>query len=108
MRSIQMLGFLSTLGGIAICWFVLSDVGPETSDAAGAAAGLVILLAVGMFKCAAIVLIPSSIALLWPAVRQRTYFKGKFWFAMWGINGLFSIVYLFAGAYVFYVWLNLT
>ena len=107
MRTIQTIGFLATLVAIIIGYISLSLVEPDTSASAAGAVGLVLMFIVApMFGCSALVLVPSSIALLWPATRERFDFKGTFWLGLWGINSLLAISYLAAGFYLGYLWLN--
>ncbi|OFC72770.1 hypothetical protein [Alteromonas confluentis] len=107
MRTLQLLGLVIAIFAGFIGYYFLSDVEPDTSASAAGAAGLFLMFVVApALLFSAVMVVPSSIALFWPQVREGNYFQGKFWFAIWGCNCLLSSGYLFVAVYIFYLWLK--
>ena len=106
MRTLQMLGFLSAIVGILLTYFFLAPIEPDTSTSAAGASGLALMFIVFPLFCfSALILIPSSIALLNTSIRTKNYFFGKFWYCLWSINSIVSVFYLFVIAYFCYLFL---
>jgi len=107
MRTLQLVGFLLALMAVILGYLLLSPVETETPASAAGAVGLGILFFVApALGISALMLVPSSIALLWPEIRKRTYFTGSFWLRLWAINGILSTGYLLVTLYLGYVLLG--
>ncbi|AQS39852.1 hypothetical protein Sps_04769 [Shewanella psychrophila] len=105
MRTIQFLGFTFTLAGLILGYLLLAPVDSETTESATSGVGFgLMLIVVPLLGCSALLLIPSSIALISTRVRSASYFYGKFWFGLWGANSLISLSYILAMGYLTYVY----
>lgn len=109
MRTIQMLGFLLALSGFVLGYLFLNTIDSDTSGSAASALGLGLMGIVAPLLClSALLLLPSSLALVSSRLRSASYFSGKFWLSVWGINILISLCYLFVFGYVLYNYLHNT
>lgn len=107
MRTIQFLGLISAIVAFLVMYWALSPITLESSASSESAAGLVLMFIVApTLAFSALLLIPSSIALLSSKLRENTYFNGKFWYGVWGINSLLSIGYGMAASYIGYIYLT--
>jgi hypothetical protein len=106
MRTLQMLGFLSAVVGMFLTYILLSPIEPDTSASAASASGLGLMFGVFPILCfSALTLIPSSLGLLNSKIRVKSYFTGKFWHCLWGINSIISVLYLIVIIYFCYLFL---
>ena len=107
MRTIQVLGFISTLIGVVFGYLLLAQVDADTSASAAGGVGFGLIgIVMPLLAFSAFVLIPSSLALIHSNIRVANYFFGKLWLSLWGINSLISLFYLFVMAYVLYIYLT--
>lgn len=107
MRTLQLLGLILTIAGIALGFMMLAPIGNETSNASLGAAGLgIMFLLLPMLGCSALMLIFFSIALFNHEVRKRTYFRGSFWLTLWKCNLVISAGYTSVVIYVAYLWIK--
>lgn len=92
-----------------LCLFwALAPLSPDSSASAEGAIGLFLMFFVApLFGFSALLLIPSSIALFNTKLRKSTCFYGKFWYGVWGLNGLISVGYVFVILYIGYNYLTL-
>ena len=105
MRTIQFLGFISTLAGLISGYLLLAPVDSETTASAASGVGFGLMFIVApLLGCSAFLLIPSSMALISTRVRNASYFTGKFWLGLWGTNTLISLSYIFVMGYLIYVY----
>lgn len=105
MRTIQLLGLVVAISAIALGYLLLSPIETDSSASAAGAVGLgLIFLICPAAVLSALLLVPSSIALLWPEIRKRSYFIGPFWKTLWVVNGVLSLGYLFIALYLGYIW----
>ena len=108
MRSIQFLGLLTSIVSFLCLFWALAPLSPDSSASVEGAIGLFLMFGVApLFGFSALLLIPSSIALSNAKLRANTYFYGKFWYGVWGINSLISIGYVFVILYIGYIYLTL-
>jgi hypothetical protein len=85
---------------------LLSPIEPDTSASAAGGSGMGLIFIVFPILCfSALTLIPSSLALLNTNIRVKSYFFGKFWHCLWGINSLISVFYLVVIVYFCYLFL---
>lgn len=107
MRSLQLLGFILTLVAVGLGYIMLAPLDSAASEAAAGASGLAIIFAVlPLFGWAALMLVPTTIALFNAEVRSKTFFVGKFWLTLWRLNILLSSFYIVAAVSVLILWLN--
>jgi hypothetical protein len=105
MKAVQAVGFF-----LAVVWFasgysLLAMVEPDTPTGAGAAVVLMFMFVVlPTFCCSALLLVPSSIALLIGKLRVRSCFSGPFWIGLLSINILLSVGYISAVSYIALTW----
>ena len=107
MRSIQILGLICTLFALAISYWAMFITTPASTESAASSVGLVLMFViVPLFGFSATLLIPSSLALVNAKFRRATFFFGKFWYCVWGINSFFSLAFLALGLYFSYLYLT--
>lgn len=95
MRTLQLLGFILALAGLILGYLLLAPVEGDTSAASASATGLgLMFVALPLLGMSALFLVPSSLALFKGEVRQRTYFAGRFWLALWKLNLVICACYL--------------
>ncbi len=96
MKELQTFGLVITLFGWLILVYTFSNLDPNMSYSAGAATMLPVVTIFPIWILLSFLsIVPTSIALLWPKVRQHSQFKGAFWYGIWCINGMVSIFYVF-------------
>jgi hypothetical protein len=84
----------------------LDAVDSDTSASAASALGLGFMGTVAPLLCfSALLLLPSSLALVSSRLRSACYFSGKFWLSLWGVNIFISLCYLLGSGYVLYGYL---
>ncbi|UHQ56494.1 hypothetical protein [Microbulbifer sp. YPW16] len=106
MKGLKLAGLITGLIALSIGYIFLDPVGPDTGSSAAGAAGLVIMFVlVPALGALAIMVVPTSIALLWNGNRLRANFHGMFWHGIWAINGVFTLSYLLLALYCFYIWI---
>lgn len=106
MRLLQIVGFFFTIAGVSAGYLQLAMVDIETTTASASAVGLSLLFFVlPSLLCAALMLVPSSIALFSHDLRARTHFKGHFWLTLWKLNLLLSAGYIAVICYLSYIFL---
>ena len=107
MHSIQILGLISALVALVVSYWSIFIITPVSSESAASSVGLVLMfVTVPLFGFSATLLIPSSLALVNAKFRRTTFFFGKFWYCVWGINSFFSLAYLAVGLYFSYLYLT--
>ena len=107
MRTIQLLGLILSIVSFGVMIWALAPLTPESSAASESASGLVLMfIVVPSLAFSACLIIPSSIALLNPKLRYQTYFTGKLWYGVWGVNSLLSLSYVLVVLYIGFVYLT--
>ncbi|MBO9490853.1 hypothetical protein J7384_10840 [Endozoicomonas sp. G2_1] len=107
MRTIQFLGLISAVFAVISLYVLLSPITPDSSASSASAVGLALMFIVApAFGFSALLLIPSSIALINSKLREKTYFNGKFWYSIWGINSILCLGYVIAAVYIGYLYLT--
>lgn len=105
MKGLQLAGLITGLVALSLGYMFLAPIGPESGSSAAGAAGLAIMfIVIPALGASAIMVVPTSIALLWTGNRLRANFHGIYWHSIWAINGIFTAGYLFIACYFFYVW----
>ncbi len=93
MRSIQVCGLISLL----VCWMIghFLDGGSGVSEQAGAVTAIgLVYFAFPFMVISFLLLVPSSVALMWPSIRQRSGFNNVYWLTLLTINTIISVFYI--------------
>ena len=106
MRTIQVIGILIAIAAVILGYLLLSQIETDSSASTAGGAGFGLMFLVGpAVVLSALLVVPSSIALLWSELRKRSYFTGPFWRTLWVVNSVISFCYLFIALYLGYIWL---
>lgn len=105
MRSIQLLGLICSLAAFTLLYWTLAPITSQSSGPATSASGLVLMFFFApLLGFSALLQIPSSLALINEKLRTSSYFSGKFWYCVWGLNSCLSLGYLTATVYLAYIY----
>lgn len=100
MKCIQLMGLLLALVALCVAGALLGGLDQPSSASTAGAAGLAVLgISMPLLGLSSLLIIPSSAALCWPAIRRRYQLRGV-WLLVWGLNGALSLLMLVAGAAV--------
>lgn len=106
MRTIQILAIILSITGLALGYSTLANTEGKSGSTASS---MGLLLIFGIFPClvaAAFMSIGSTIVLLSSKVRDKFYFKGRFWFGVLSINSILSLGYMFVAIYLAFIWFS--
>ncbi|MBH0038015.1 carbon starvation protein CstA [Pseudoalteromonas sp. SWN166] len=105
MRTLQLLGFILATAGFILGYVMLAPIDGEASDASAGGAGIgIMFMVLPMLGWSALILVPTSVALFYHKVRERTYFRGNFWLNLWKVNLVISFGYIAVVLYFAYIW----
>ncbi|MGI2258748.1 carbon starvation protein CstA [Shewanella sp. GXUN23E] len=108
MRTLQGFGLIFTLVALVLGYVLLAPIQHDTSASAASASGLALVYGVlPLLGLAALMLLPSSVALLSSNVRHYCYFRGRFWLGILAFNLVISAGYVLIAGYLAYLlWLG--
>ncbi|AQQ67658.1 hypothetical protein Mag101_08415 [Microbulbifer agarilyticus] len=105
MKGLQVTGLTMSLLSLLLAYFLLVPVEPSTPSSSAGAAGLgIMFIVLPALGASAIMFVPTSVALLWGINRIRSRFTGLFWYSVWALNGIFTLIYMLLGAWLIYMW----
>jgi hypothetical protein len=86
MKTVQALGCLLLLVALTLAALLFRDLPSQAWASQAGAAGIFLFFALGpAVGAAGLLLLPSTLILLWPRMRQRFGIRG-FWLGLWGLN----------------------
>ena len=103
MCIIQILVIILSITGLALGYSTHTNIEDESGSIASS---MGLLLMFGIFPClvvAAFLSISSTIVLLSAKVRDKFYFKCRFWFGVLSINSMLSLGYMFVDIYLAFI-----
>ncbi|MCM2680625.1 hypothetical protein [Echinimonas agarilytica] len=104
MRTIQVLSIVLSIAGLALGYSALTNAEGESGSAASSMGLLLMFVVFPCLGAAALLSISSTVTLLSSKVRDKSHFKGRFWFGVLGINSLLSLGYMLVAIYLAFIW----
>jgi hypothetical protein len=104
MRTIQILAIMLSISGLALGYSTLANTEGESGCAASSMGLLLLFIIFPCLAAASLLSISLTIALSSSKVRDKLYFKGRFWFGVLGIDSMLSLGYVFVAIYFAFIW----